>query len=412
MKTYCKPKKINIEDIALIERAVWTAFDGKYKRSDYRRLLLKTGLITEKELDEEIEAKRYVLRNKALGAIAEQIQSEIKSRNVRFREPKCFQRRDGLTGKLRDLCQESPKQQIYEHLCVECLMPLFKVKLLPQQFGSVPGKGQVKGAEAIARIIRSKLRGKASVVKTDIHKAYPSTEVETVMKMLERDVGKNKPLLWLLRVTMANYPGGVLVIGGYLSTWLFNYVMSYALREMLSSGRYRRGKWIRDVKYIVSYADDTACFGARSGLVRGTKKAEKQIKERFGLSLKSAWLIIDLPSFEEEKLNKAERRNGSKKRTPGVDMMGYVVRRSYTIMRKRIWRRVRRQYLRAAKELEGKGKITATRGHKVACYKGWPVHSDSDKITEKYGINIINAAASKAAAERSKYEEYIHRKAG
>ncbi len=38
---------------------------------------------------------------------------------------------------------------------------------------------------------------------------------------------------------MANYPDGVLLIGGYLPCWLFNYVMSYVLRYILSHRKVR-----------------------------------------------------------------------------------------------------------------------------------------------------------------------------
>ena len=36
------------------------------------------------------------------------------------------------------------------------------------------------------------------------------------MTLLRRDIGKNKVLLWLVEAIMANYPDGVLLIGGYL----------------------------------------------------------------------------------------------------------------------------------------------------------------------------------------------------
>lgn len=47
MKTYCKPAKVDVENTEFNIPAVRKAFDGKYKRRDFRRLLLNTGLVTE-----------------------------------------------------------------------------------------------------------------------------------------------------------------------------------------------------------------------------------------------------------------------------------------------------------------------------------------------------------------------------
>lgn len=47
MKTYCKPAKVDVENTEFNIPAVRKAFDGKYKRRDFQRLLLNTGLVTE-----------------------------------------------------------------------------------------------------------------------------------------------------------------------------------------------------------------------------------------------------------------------------------------------------------------------------------------------------------------------------
>ena len=53
MKTYCKPAKVDVENTEFNIPAVRKAFDGKYKRRDFQRLLLNTGLVTEQELAQE-----------------------------------------------------------------------------------------------------------------------------------------------------------------------------------------------------------------------------------------------------------------------------------------------------------------------------------------------------------------------
>lgn len=61
MKTYCKPAKVDVENTEFNIPAVRKAFDGKYKRRDFRRLLLNTGLVTEDLL------RKRGLRNSARG---------------------------------------------------------------------------------------------------------------------------------------------------------------------------------------------------------------------------------------------------------------------------------------------------------------------------------------------------------
>ena len=103
-----------------------------------------------------------------------------------------------------------------EYMAVNALQPLFRAKLLPCQYGSIPGRGQVSGKRKIERILRRKHRGRIDAVKGDIRKAYPSVTVDCVMRLLRRDIGKNKTLLWFIEALMSNYPGAHLCIGGYL----------------------------------------------------------------------------------------------------------------------------------------------------------------------------------------------------
>lgn len=220
---------MNIDSAAFNLPATVKAFKGKLKRNDFQRELIHTGLIKKSEIAFERLDKHNdrPKTNAAIAAYNDYLTSCINERNLGLKPIRCFQRVDGLTQKLRDICQESPKQQVLEYIAVEALMPLFRAKLLPVQYGSIPGRGQVLGKRKIERILRIKLKCKITVAKGDVKKAYPSVTVECSMTLLRRDIGKNKPLLWFAGALMENYPGGHLCIGSYLSTWLFNYVMSY-----------------------------------------------------------------------------------------------------------------------------------------------------------------------------------------
>lgn len=80
MKTYCKPAKVDVENTEFNIPAVRKAFDGKYKRRDFQRLLLNTGLVTEQELAQEFldgtKQKIYT----ATDAIAEELTRRIRKK--------------------------------------------------------------------------------------------------------------------------------------------------------------------------------------------------------------------------------------------------------------------------------------------------------------------------------------------
>ena len=87
MKTYCKPAKVDVENTEFNIPAVRKAFDGKYKRRDFQRLLLNTGLVTEQELAQEFldgtKQKIYT----ATDAIAEELTQRIRNRDLKLRPP-------------------------------------------------------------------------------------------------------------------------------------------------------------------------------------------------------------------------------------------------------------------------------------------------------------------------------------
>lgn len=223
MKTYCKPATVNIEDWHFNEIAVVDCFKNKRSRNDFQRLLCKTGTITKREIAEDRlsgDLKRIL---EAETAVAKKLTQRIINRDLQLKPIRQFQRIDGLTQKLRDICQESPEQQVFEYIGVNALKPMFRAKIMPIQYGSIPKKGGVAGKRKIERLLRKKFQGKVVAVKGDVTKAYPSATVPIVMEMLRRDIGKNKVLLWFLGALMSNYPGNHLCIGGYLPAWLFNY---------------------------------------------------------------------------------------------------------------------------------------------------------------------------------------------
>lgn len=403
MRTHCKPKNTNIESTEFNAPAVHKCFAGKLKKKEFRQVLINTGKITAQEIAQERANNSCNKIIVAIDAVAEQVTQKIRDRELGLKPVRQFQRRDGISQKLRDINQESAEQQIFEYIAVDALMPLFKAKILPCQVGSIPGKGQTAGKRQIERVLRKKFHNtRVDEIKGDVHHAYQSVTIECVMFLMGRDIGKNKPLLWFIRAVMSNYPNGCLMIGGYLPTWLYNYVMSYVLRYLMSLHHSRRGVRHNYVIAVVCYADDFAIFGKRSNLKKALKDCTRWAKETLGLSIKNVWNFTYFASIEQEKDQYKKRKSGSRERTPGLDMMGYVVRRTYTIIRGRIFVRIRRQLLRAKQDLDTLGYIPYYRAYKVVAHFGWLKNSDSQKFRIKHSVKKIMKAAKMSVSRISK----------
>ena len=402
MKTYCKPAEVNIESLEFISPAVHRCFIGKLKDRRFRKLLVSTGRITEKQLNIDRKNNDMNRINYAIDGVAEMAVERIRNRELDIQPVRQFTRKDGNNGKIRDLCQESPEQQVFEYIAKYALDPLFRAKILPCQYGSIPGRGQIASKRRIEKLMRKLNRGPLDAAQCDVRKAYPSTTVALVMKLLRRDIGKNKVLLWFVEAVMANYPNAVLLIGGYFSCWIYNYVMSYVLRNLLNKAKIRRGKRLPMVWGLSNYADDFVCFGMVSNLERAIKQTVRWAKDKLGLTIKNAWKVYHLESFQAEHRRKKSRQAGDRKRSPGIDMVGYVVRRTYTIVRGRTFVAFRRQFIRAGRDLKFLGYVPWWRAQRLIAQWGWIKNSNCRYFCEKYNAYEIVSAAKKSVSWHSR----------
>ena len=132
------------------------------------------------------------------------------------------------------------------------------------------------------------------------------------------------------------------------------------------------------------------------------KKSTRWAKDNLGITIKSVWQFYNVATLEEEKEMHKERDNGGHRRTPGVDMMGYEIRRTHTIIRGRVFKRIRRQVLRAWRDVKRLGYVPWWRACRLAAYKGWIKHSNSRKIIAKYKIKKLMEMASESVSKHGK----------
>ena len=155
-----------------IQPAVHLAFAGKLrKKRAFRRLLLATGAISRAELQAELAVNDCHKITAAIDAVALHAAQRIQARDVTFAPVRQFELRD--RGKVRQICEESADQQVFEYIAQYALTPLFRAKILPCQYGSIPGKGQVCGKRKLERILRHQLHGKTDAASATSKRPTP-----------------------------------------------------------------------------------------------------------------------------------------------------------------------------------------------------------------------------------------------
>lgn len=390
MKTYCK--KIDITDPEQISGFIFQCMSRRWKENGFVELLELYGGMTKEQVLQDAAAQDYNRLLKATQGIAEEVARRIREKRLELRPLRTFKRRDGLSGKIRDLCQATAMQQCMDYVAVGAMGELFDAKIGVFQCASIVGRGQEYGKKHLEKWIRRDKKARY-VRKGDIQKCYASLKPATILKLLQRDIHKNETLLWfvqaLLRTHEAVTPG--LAIGSYLSQWLCNYALSYMYRYIESLERVRRkrnGEVQRRklVRHVLFYMDDFVMIGSREADVeKAMKMVEAWALEHLGIRIKEHWGKIDL-------------KQGA------VDIMGFVVGYKGTKIRRRIYRRIRRQFLRAARNLHTLGYIPHWRARKISSYKGYFKHTNTRTATKRIDAWAICRAAQKSISRVDRLE--------
>lgn len=84
--------------------------------------------------------------------------------------------------------------------------------------------------------------------------------------------------------------------------------------------------------------------------------------------------------------------------------MGYVVRRTYTVIRGKNFVRIRRQFLRAARELDALGYVPWWRARTLCAFWGQLKYTDSIYFCQTYDAYRIFKAARRSVAWKARKE--------
>lgn len=400
------------DDKYIFERAVLECFDGKWRRNDVLSFIEKyAGIPRHEILIDELETKEDRAHENEHGAIRiEAVEScglalseaiynilENHLEDIDIDPPKIRRRPDGMTGKMRDIALLCIMHQLIEHTAFNLLQPLFEHKLYPTQHASIPGGGQTRLKNQVHKYLRKSGLNIKYAVKTDMKHAYQSIKYEKVIKELKKDIPNAQHIIKIIEFLGQLAPDGHLIIGGYLDAWLFNYMMSKVITNAYELGSIRRGKFIRYAIRIVTFMDDMLILTSSIKAIKKIiKETEKFAFNELGMTLKVETGIIKLLSVEQER----SRRNkkGARHGCPVIDMAGYKISRSHISIRRRVFLRIRRQFLRAHKEYKETGSISIQRARKLISYNGFIKQSNSQKFVEKYHVVEIMEVAKKVAS--------------
>lgn len=384
LRTYCK--NADPTNALFIEPAVWGAFIGKWKRFDYGYVIKEYGGFSINEIREIAEKQDYAQFASAIRKIAVDITDRINGRDLHLEPVRYEERVDGASGKRRIIGIEHPFHQVVEHVAVYCLKELYKSRIEPCQYASLKGKGPLKGARQIEKLVQEdnerqkycaehgyRFRSETEFyVQGDIRKCYPSLTKEVAMREYRHDISKNKDLIWLIDELLTMHVNG-LIIGSLLSQFTCNYLLSKAVREVFSYAKERRGERIRLVEHQIWYMDDFLLTGPdRRNLKMAFNQLSKYLKKQYCLDLKIAHIRrwSDAPP----------------------DIMGYIVHRDGTItIRGRTFVRAKRAFTRA----DGKEVIALAQARRIVSMKGYFKNSDCQPARKRLNVDEISERAQK-----------------
>lgn len=381
-------------NIEVYIKAVEECFDRKWKRHDILEFVEKYGGMTRWEIYNDMYENSFKARNKACQNCAHYLQGLVncilRGKTPHDVEPVTVRpRADGMTGKIRDIACLCIQHQLLGHTAKLALDPLLKARILPWQYASIPDRGQTYLKEQAGNFFRSGNLDIHCFQKADIHHAYQSTMYSDIIRILKKEIPSAKHILKLMGYLGSIAPGGHLIIGGYLDAWMFNFVMSYAIRATMEQFTVRRQAVYRNAMRIITYMDDFAILSrTKTGVIKSVRYLKQYLRHEFHMELKLTSKVIVLNGYTEERTRRRQTRP-SRRGNPCLDMGGYQIHRTYTTMRPRVHKRTARSFDRAYEELRRTGTIRSVICKTISARYGFIVQTDSNYFRRKHHVDEV-----------------------
>jgi len=227
--------------------------------------------------------------------------------------------------------------RIIHHAIMRVVEPVLRTTYIKDTYQSIKGRGLHKGVKRVKSWIQNE-KETEYCLQMDIEKFYPSVKNRVIKKYYRKKI-KCKPTLQVLDKLVDSEEGLPM---GFLSSQSFgNFIVSYLDHYAKSFG----------AKFYIRYADDIVIFHKCKTFlhfIRG--KIQKFMREELELNMKKNFTVFPL----EHK---------------GLNFLGYIFYRRYTLVRKNIITRMKKAFNKPIKSL---GDIS-----RVMSYLGWVKYANT-----------------------------------
>lgn len=237
---------------------------------------------------------------------------------------------DQSSGKIREIYPPRffPDQCVHWAV-VMAIKPALMRGMYDHSVGNIPGRGQSAGVKYVKKVLKDHKKRTKYCLYFDIHHFYQSIDQEKLISML-KNVINDKRMISLISVIIRAYDDG-LPLGNYTSQWLANFYLQgfdHYMKEKLKAPFYCR------------YVDDCIVIGPNKRKLHRIQESALSYLKSIGLTMK--------PNFQVFPIDKR-----------GIDFLGYRFYHDRTIMRRRNFKRFRRQALRIHKKITEQKPISA-----------------------------------------------------
>ena len=232
----------------------------------------------------------------------EELLEEVKQNKYKVSKYTVFTKITG--GKEREIWRLPMKDRIVQHALMLHIEPIFRKTFIVDTYSSIKGRGIHAALKRVKCAVRNS--GCEYYLKLDVRKCYPSLD-QNILKQKLSKLFKDQRLLNLLYIIIDSCDKGV-PIGNYTSQYFNNFYFSdfdHYIKEVLH------------VRYYFRYCDDMIILG--------------ETKEYL-------WYLFVKIQKEMDDLHVELKQNYQiyKTEIKGVDFLGYITRKYYTKIRKRV----------------------------------------------------------------------------
>lgn len=248
-----------------------------------------------------------------------------------------------------------------DRICQWAIMQVIEPYLLrnftKDTYSAIPGRGIHQCLNRLKYALNHDVPESQYCLKLDCKKFYPSIN-HTILKEKYRRLFKDDDLLWLLDEIIDSTPGDTgIPIGNYISQYSGNFYLS------------EFDHWIKEVKkvkYYFRYMDDIVILGrSKEELHQLKREIEEYLWVKLKLKIKENWQVF--PTYVR-----------------GIDFVGYRVFMNYSLLRKSTCKQFKRKMTALNKKrIEGK-QLNYSEWCSINSYKGWLIHCNSYRLSEKY----------------------------